>query len=109
MSIMSLYRRNMGGLDRGIRLVLGPTLVAAGLFFAGGMAGEPFGILVALVGLGSLLTGLTGRCPLYVPFGISTARRGTTTRRTSDCRDGKEPPLQRSEQPGARGRTAAGW
>lgn len=74
MSITSLYRRNVGGLDRGIRLLLGLPLAAGGLFLAGGMGGEPIGILVTLAGLVSLVTGITGRCPLYVPFGISTAR-----------------------------------
>ena len=74
MSITSLYRRNVGGLDRGMRLLLGVPIAAAGLFLAGGMRGEPIGILFALAGLVSLVTGLTGRCPLYVPFGISTAR-----------------------------------
>ncbi len=103
MSITSLYRRNVGGLDRGIRLVVGAPLVAAGLFLAGGMWGEPFGILVALVGLVSLLTGITGRCPLYIPFGISTARPGPTSRRASIWQDEKEPRRQRSEQAGASG------
>ena len=74
MSITSLYQRNVGGLDRGIRLVLGVPLVAAGLLLAGGLRSEPIRILVAFAGLVGLVTGITGRCPLYVPFGISTAR-----------------------------------
>ena len=74
MSITSLYQRNVGGLDRAIRLSLGVPLVVAGLFLASGIRGEPLGILVTLAGLVSLVTGITGRCPLYVPFGISTAR-----------------------------------
>jgi Protein of unknown function (DUF2892) len=77
MSIMSLYRRNVGGHDRGIRLVLGALLVAVGLFVAGGTRSDPSGIVVAVVGLVGVLTGITGRCPLYVPFGISTARTPT--------------------------------
>lgn len=72
-SITSLYQRNVGGLDRAIRLALGTPLLAAGLFLAGGTRGEPLGVLVALGGLVALVTGTTGRCPLYVPFGISTA------------------------------------
>lgn len=78
MSITSLYRRNVGGLDRWIRLLLGAPLVAAGLFVAGGTRGEPIGMIVALVGLVGVLTAITGRCPLYVPFGISTARIPTS-------------------------------
>ncbi len=73
-SMTSLYQRNVGGLDRAIRLALSAPLVAAGLFLAGGIRGELLGVLVALVGLVALVTGTTGRCPLYVPFGISTAR-----------------------------------
>lgn len=79
MSITSFYGRNVSGLDRRIRLVLGIPPVAVGLFLAGGTSGEPVGILVALAGLVSLLTGVTGRCPLYVPFGISTALDGDVT------------------------------
>jgi hypothetical protein len=89
MSITFLYQRNVGGLDRGIRLVLGAPLVAAGLL-AGGRWGEPFGIFVALVGLMSLVTGITGRCPLYIPFEISTVRRGTRSRPASVCQDDKD-------------------
>ncbi len=74
MSITSLYQRNVGGLDRAIRLALGAPLLTAGLFLAGATRGEPLGVLFALVGLVALVTGATGRCPLYVPFGISTAR-----------------------------------
>jgi DUF2892 family protein len=77
MSIRALYRRNVGGLDRGIRLALGAPLLAAGLFVAGGIQGEPVGIILALAGLVGVLTGIAGRCPLYVLFGISTARLAT--------------------------------
>ena len=84
MSITSLYRRNVGGLDRRIRLALGAPLIAAGLL-AGGMRGELLGILVAVAGLVGLVTGITGRCPLYTPFGISTARLGARSGRASDC------------------------
>jgi uncharacterized membrane protein len=99
MSITSLYRRNVGGLDRGIRLVLGAALVAAGLSLAGGIRGESFGILVALAGLVGLLSGITGRCPLYTPFGISTARSGATSGRASVCLE-KESHHQVTERAG---------
>lgn len=83
MSLTSLYRRNVGGLDRGIRLTLGIPLLTAGLFLAGGIGGEPVGLILALVGLVGVLTGVTARCPLYVPFGISTVRLATS--RSASC------------------------
>lgn len=98
MSITSLYRRNVGGLDRKIRLLLGVPAVAVGLFVAGGMRGEPLGVLVGLVGLVSLLTGITARCPLYVPFGISTARRARAGGRASDRQDEREPRRRGTER-----------
>ncbi len=90
MSITSLYRRNVGGLDRKIRLLLGGPAIGVGLFAAGGMQGEPLGVLVGLVGLVSLLTGFTARCPLYVPFGISTARHSGADDRPSHRQDEHE-------------------
>ncbi len=73
-----MIRRNVGGLDKTARLVLGPLLLLLGLFFFGGLRGEWPGLLIAVVGLLGLATGATGYCPLYVPFGISTAREKKT-------------------------------
>ncbi len=98
MSITSLYRRNVGGLDRKIRLLLGVPAIAVGLFVAGGMRGELLGILVGLVGLVSLLTGITARCPMYVPLGISTARRGGAGDRAADRQDVQEPRRRGTER-----------
>jgi len=56
-------KRNLGNADRGVRIVLGLAVGAAGLYFS-----SWFG----LVGLVLLATALVGRCPLYMPFGIST-------------------------------------
>ncbi len=90
MSITSLYRRNVGGLDRKLRLLLAAPAIAVGLFVAGGIRGELLGILVGFVGLVSLLTGITARCPLYVPFGISTARHSGADDRPSHRQDEHE-------------------
>jgi hypothetical protein len=89
MSMTSLYRRNVGGFDRGVRLLLGVALVAAGLFFARGISGASLGIFVAVVGLVGLLSGITGRCPLYALLGISTAHLATDRLRVS-TREPKE-------------------
>lgn len=68
-----MFRHNVGGLDRALRLLLGPLLLALGLFALGGIQGRFAGVLAALVGLGSLASAVTGYCPLYLPFRISTA------------------------------------
>ncbi len=70
-----MLHRNEGPLDRAIRVTVGIVLVAVGLFALGGLAGEIGGLIVAGVGVFPLLTGSSGFCPLYVPFGFSTIRR----------------------------------
>ena len=69
-------RRNVGGLERCVRLMVGCALLALGLLVLGGLRGETWGLVVAGIGIVMLATGLFGFCPLYVPFGISTAREG---------------------------------
>jgi DUF2892 family protein len=67
-----MFRRNVGGIDRVLRVTLGPILIVAGLFLLTGTS--RIGMVVAVVGLLALLTGITRFCVLYIPFGISTAR-----------------------------------
>jgi len=62
--------RNMGGLDRAIRLLVGVLLL--GLY---GALDSPWKF-VTLLGLIPLGTALTGMCPLYSMLGISTRRSG---------------------------------
>jgi hypothetical protein len=61
--------RNVGTIDRIIRLVLGVMLL--GLYGAL----EPPLRYLTLVGLIPLGTALLGSCPLYTLFGISTRRK----------------------------------
>ncbi len=74
-----MFTANVGGLDRTVRLIVGPVLLAAGLWMRLA-AGVPRGTFVALVGLLALTSGLIRFCILYVPFGFSTLRRETTAR-----------------------------
>jgi len=71
-----MIRKNMGRLDRILRFAAGVVLVPTGLFALGGWRGDPIGLLVAGFALMPLGTSLTGFCPGYVPFGISTLERG---------------------------------
>lgn len=57
--------KNVGGVDRLLRVVVGLGIVAAGLFFKSWWGA---------VGLVPLLTAALGWCPAYLPFGISTCR-----------------------------------
>jgi hypothetical protein len=77
-----MLRKNVGGLDRCVRVMLGTMLVMMGLCLLvgtcplGGILAQWMGLAVAIVGLVLLVTGLLGFCPLYLPLGISTAGEG---------------------------------
>jgi len=68
----SLFRRNVGGIDRAVRLAVGIVLLPLGLFLL--IAGYSHGQIMTILGIMGLATGISGACPLYIPFGISTAR-----------------------------------
>lgn len=70
-----MFRRNEGIIDRTLRVLLSLVLLPTGLFWLGGLQGSVLGLVVTGFGLLPLLTGLTGFCPLYVPFGISTLEK----------------------------------
>ena len=69
-----MFKKNVGRLDRTVRLIAGVALILIGLFLLGGRQGNSTGILVAVLALIPLVTGLIGSCPAYVPFGISTLK-----------------------------------
>ena len=66
-----MFRQNVGGVDRVLRLTVGGMFFLAGLFLLTSRT-RP-GVVVAVVGMLALLTGIIRFCVLYVPFGISTA------------------------------------
>lgn len=68
-------KKNMGGVDRGIRIVA--ALVIAVLYFRGQLSGT-LGIVLGIIAIAFVVTSLVGRCPLYVPFKISTCKRSTS-------------------------------
>ena len=65
---------NMGTLDRTLRLV-GAGLIA--LLELSGRLSVPLAVALAIVGTIFVITSLTGRCPTYLLFGISTGRGAT--------------------------------
>ena len=62
-----MLKANEGKTDRIIRLVLGVILAAAGFYVHGTAA-----IVLWVLGGIAVITGATGFCLLYLPFGINT-------------------------------------
>jgi hypothetical protein len=67
--------KNMGGLDRILRLTI---VLAIGVAFALGKISGVLALVLGVVGLAFLLTSLVGTCPVYLPFGLSTLLRKTS-------------------------------
>jgi hypothetical protein len=66
-------RRNMGSLDRALRVAIGLVLLSLTVFGPQTLWG--------LIGLVPLATAAIGFCPAYLPFGFTT--RSTRVRRTA--------------------------
>jgi len=62
--------QNVGGIDRAARIIVG--LVVLSLYFVLGEGVRAW----ALLGIVPLATGLIGWCPAYLPFGVSSCKRG---------------------------------
>lgn len=61
-------KNNIGTLDRFIRAILGPVLVALGVFWVAGV----LQVVLILLGVIISVTALIGFCPIYLPFNLST-------------------------------------
>ncbi len=62
-------QKNMGGLDRAIRIIAGMVLITLGIFKI-----LPYATIIAIFGAFIIVTGIMGFCILYVPLGISTRK-----------------------------------
>jgi hypothetical protein len=63
-----MFKNNMGGLDRALRVVLGLVLIGMTLAGAIGVWGW--------IGVVPLLTGALGTCPLYTVLGLNSCPAG---------------------------------
>jgi hypothetical protein len=70
--VTEMLHRNEGRLDRAIRIAAAILFVPIGLFVLDGVGGAIGGLVLAGAGVLALVTGTTGFCPLYLPFGVST-------------------------------------
>ena len=57
--------RNIGTIDRVVRIVLGVIVIAVGLWYRSWWG---------LIGIPLIVTGIVRFCGLYVPFGLNTCR-----------------------------------
>lgn len=61
-----MMKKNIGTVDKWVRIVLGLALLSMFLWVPGGLQ------WLGLIGLIPLVTALVGFCPLYALFGINT-------------------------------------
>ncbi len=61
--------KNVGTLDRLVRIMLG-----LGMVFQGVLVGPGTGCVLAVAGLVPLITGLSSRCPIYNLININTTK-----------------------------------
>ena len=66
-------KKNMGTIDKVVRILV--AIVIAGLYFANIISGTVAIILLILAGV-FILTSFMSFCPLYLPFCISTRKKG---------------------------------
>jgi len=64
-------KKNMGGTDRLLRLIVAAVVVA--LYFFGVIEGT-LGFVLLILSAIFVLTSFVSYCPLYTPFGISTCK-----------------------------------
>jgi len=65
---MSMFKTNVGGIDRVLRIVVGLALIAW-WYFAPGMGLRWLPLVLGIIALG---TGLMSTCPLYSLIGLNT-------------------------------------
>ena len=61
--------KNMGTIDRGIRIAIA---LVVGVLYLTGQIGGTVAIVAGVLAVVFVATSLIGSCPLYGPFGIST-------------------------------------
>ena len=66
-------KKNMGTIDKVIRILV--AVVIAILFYTNVITGL-LGIVLMVLGAIFVVTSLIGLCPLYLPFGINTGKKG---------------------------------
>ena len=68
-----MMKKNMGTIDKVIRILV--AVVIAVLFYTNVITGL-LGIVLMVLGAIFVVTSLISFCPLYLPFGINTGKKG---------------------------------
>jgi len=63
-----MFSKNVGGIDRILRIAVGLVAIAVALFSGHEMA------VWGWIGVVPVATGLIGWCPAYLPFGLRTCK-----------------------------------
>lgn len=81
--------KNVGGLDRGIRITLGPFLLVAAIGSLFGSNDLKPSVTAGAFAVGAYLagTGLTGACPANSAIGRDTSRQGDLSEEAQTVRD----------------------
>lgn len=66
--------KNVGPVDRVLRALLGIVALVVALTALGVLTGSLWGVVAAVVGVVMLSTAVSGVCPLYMPFKVSTCK-----------------------------------
>jgi len=65
--------KNVGKVDKILRIAIGIVLLVLGLFFTGGW----FAKVLIILGFIGLITGFSAKCPVYVVFKVNTAKKSS--------------------------------
>ena len=65
-------KKNMGNLDRGIRILLAAVVL---ILWATNVITGTLAIVLLVFTAAFLFSGISGFCPLYLPFGINTCKK----------------------------------
>ena len=86
-------KKNMGGADRIIRLVI---VIAVVVLYLTDIISGTLAIILGIVAVIFLLTSLLGFCPSYLPFGLSTRK---SSGGPPPAQEPSPPPVQESPPP----------
>lgn len=75
------FKRNLGVIDRILRIGISALLLYFGFFSDYLVADRVAQLIVGGMGIAGLLVVISGYCPLYTLIGFSTATRNTETAR----------------------------
>ncbi len=67
-------KKNIGTVDKAIRILL--TITIAGLYLTHLISGT-VAIVLLVLAIILVVTSFVGICPLYLPFGLSTRKKGS--------------------------------